>query len=41
MPLTAEEIPKLIVLFIALGLTSYMTVWLAGQVRSQITAVLK
>jgi len=41
MALTMDEIPKLVTLIIFLGVSSYVTVWLAGNIQKQIEAVLK
>jgi len=41
MSLTAEEIPKLVVLLLALGVSGFVTVWLASQIRDEIDAVIK
>ena len=41
MALTIEEIPTLIFWLVLLGATSVVTVYVAGKVGDQITAVLK
>ena len=41
MAVSAEEIPTLLLLMIALGISSYATVWIAGQLQGKISEVLK
>jgi len=41
MALTVDELPKLVLLIMALGVSGYVTVWLADQLRYQIEAVLR
>ena len=39
MPIEAREIPKIVFLIFLIGLTSYATVWAAGKIRDEVTAI--
>ena len=41
MPLEIREIPKLCLWLFLMGLTTYITIKIAGKVREQVTATLK